>query len=135
MGTKQRWIELARRAALNSPDDCYRLGAVLVRGKTVIRSAWNQGMKTHPVQARLYPERDYKGLHAEMALLRGFRPYDVAGSDVYLARVLRNGFPAFSFPCRKCFERLFFYGIRRVYFSTGSSDSFGCAKVSKLGII
>lgn len=93
------------------------MGAVVVRGSNVIGRGYNQGWKTHPLQARLYPERPGKGLHAEIAALRGLRPYDVGKGTIYVVRLLSDEVWALAKPCVRCEEVLTEYNITRVFYS------------------
>ena len=110
-------MDIAAVTAKTSTQGSFRMGAVLVRGASIIRKATNQGEKTHPLKARQHPRRAYKGLHAEVAALRGLRAYDVAGADLYVARVLADGTPGLAKPCGPCMEFLSGLNISRVFFT------------------
>jgi tRNA(Arg) A34 adenosine deaminase TadA len=112
-------MKIAKTVAAGSTGGRFRLGAVLVRGKSVIRKATNQE-KTHPFKIRHHPDRAYKGLHAEVAALRGLRPYDVAGADLYVFRLKADGSSGLSKPCPVCMWFLTDMKIDRVYYSLNS---------------
>jgi len=123
----RRIIDLAARIASNSSDE-FPTGAILVRGRNIVSTGWNQGSKTHPRQFKMYPHRPGTGLHAEIHALQGLRPYDVAGGDLYICRVKATGAYGLSKPCDKCLEILKDYSIRRVFFSN-NSDGIGVYRV------
>jgi len=116
-----RFFEIATEQAESSTQGNFRMGALLVRGKNIIRRATNHRVKSHPLKAMMYPTRG-SGLHAEVALLRGFRPYDVAGSDVYVVRVLADGARALAKPCDPCANYMRDLGISRVFYSVNDSE-------------
>lgn len=115
----RKFIDLAARVASNSSDTEFQIGAVLIRGKNIISTGWNQGSKTHPMQYRMYPQRPGTGLHAEIHTLQGLRPYDVAGSDLYICRVRSSGDYGLSKPCDRCMVILRDYSVKRIFFSEG----------------
>ena len=117
-----KYFKTIKALATTSPN-LFRFGSVLVRGKNIISSSTNHDTKTHPLKAIMYPNRDYKGLHAEVALLRGYRRYDVEGSDVYILRLLRNGEVGMAKPCSKCEEYLRSMGIDRVFYTISETQT------------
>ena len=117
----RKFIQLAGRWAANSSDE-FPIGAVLVRGRNLVSTGWNQGCKTHPTQFRMYPQRPGTGLHAEVHALRALRPYDVAGTDLYVCRLKPTGSYGLAMPCSKCMGVLKDYSVRRVFFSHEKDD-------------
>lgn len=125
---RTRYLELAAREALSSNDKSFRVGSLLVRGSNIIRASKNQGLKTHPLKKLMYPERAYKGLHAEVSLLTGLRPYDVENADVYVVRLLKSDRWALAKPCHECESFLRGMNIRRVFYSIEDNE-YGCLKL------
>jgi len=117
---RSRIMDLAARAARQSSDE-FPTGAILIRGKNIVSTGWNQGSKTHPTQFKMYPNRPGTGLHAEIHTLQGLRPYDVQGADLYICRLKATGAYGLSKPCDECLAILKSYMIRRVFFSNGSN--------------
>lgn len=115
-----RYMRIAKKEALKSNDE-FRFGAVLVRGNNIISTGYNQGSKTHPIQANMYPDRINTGLHAEIHTLVGLRPYDSDNSDMFIYRIRDDGSPGSAFPCSQCLIKLKEYNIRRVFY-TKSND-------------
>ena len=98
----------------------YRLGAVVVkRGKTV-STGFNQMKKTHPLMNRLNPAFTM-GIHAEIHACLGLSRIDLMDSDIYVARIFKDGTPALAKPCAVCQKFLTSVGISEVYFTTGDS--------------
>jgi deoxycytidylate deaminase len=124
-----KFLKVAHEVALSSSDESFRVGAVLVRGGNILRTGVNQGTKTHPLKARMYPQKAYKGLHAEVHLLRGLRAYDVRGACVYVARTRSNGKAGLARPCEKCRQHLRSMGISKVVYST--ETGYGVEKLGK----
>ncbi len=119
-----KYMRIARKEAEKSNDE-FRFGSVVVAGKNIISRSFNQGSKTHPLQARMYPERVGTGLHAEVAALRGLRPYDVAGGEIYVYRLRDEGIPGKACPCSKCLEIIQSFNISRVFYSMDFDGQYG----------
>ena len=123
VGGKMRYFKAAHTEATKSTDS-FRVGATLVRGGEIISSGFNQGYKTHPLQAEMYPERDYKGVHAEVNAVSRLRPYDIGSGRLYVVRICLDGTYAISRPCGPCQDFLRGKGVKKVYF-IHDSDNFG----------
>lgn len=108
----------AKDQAVLSTDPLFRVGAVVSRGKNILGRGRNLGRKSHPIHAKMHPNRSWKGLHAEIAALRGLRPYDVQGSDLYVCRILVNGSFAMAKPCEQCQAFLKDFGLRKIWYTT-----------------
>lgn len=95
----------------------YRMGAVLVRGNTVVGAACNQ--TDHP-KLRRWRSRyltEYTGLHAEMAVLWGQEWRSLRGMTLYVVRVRADGTLAMAKPCLLCQEIIQAAGIKKVYYT------------------
>jgi len=125
---KLRYFEITEALALTSPNKSFRFGAILVRGNNIINKSTNQDEKTHPLKAEMYPNRSYKGLHAEIALFCGFRNYDVKFSDVYVTRLLANNVETLARPCSQCENYMKNMGISRVFYSIAENE-YGCLRL------
>lgn len=123
-----RYMRIAHKEALKSEDE-FRFGAVVVVGKNIVGKGFNQGSKTHPIQAEMYPNRVGTGLHAEIAALRGLRPYDVKNGEMFIYRLKDDGTVGAARPCDKCFEFIQDIGLVRVFFTSGNSNLY-----SELGV-
>ena len=93
-----RWVRKAILQAEQAPHEQWRVGAVLVRGGSVLSTGFNR-YRNDPAQVDL-PGVSY---HAEEAALR--KASDPRGATLYVARVTRSGVLGMSKPCAKC-ERL-----------------------------
>lgn len=95
-------VELARTSRCR-----YRHGAVVVYDGKVISQATNKKVGD--------PSKEWRRshIHAEVAAAAAARSR-VAGSTVYVARVLANGRPAHSRPCRKCLSYLRRAGVAKI---------------------
>lgn len=128
-----KYFELARKEAMNSTYDGFKLGCVLVYKGHVVSSGHNSN-KTSPMQKyynQKYRKFKYNGkpirhsMHAEIATLSSI-PYpidqqiDYSKAKIYLFRIapglrLSQGM---SRPCAGCMAALRDKGIRDVYYST-----------------
>ncbi len=115
--TRDAVFSQARDQAVLSTDPIFRVGAIIARKGNILARARNLGRKSHPVQAQMYPDRAHKGLHAEVAVLRGLRSYDVQGYDLFVCRILIDGSYALAKPCDKCQEYLKKFDLRKIYYT------------------
>lgn len=105
---REKYLLMAlRRSAQNVGKFQHTLGAVLVRGGSVL--AWGTN--------------DYNtGIHAEVdAILRC--QADVKGADLYVARHRKVSAYGMAKPCPKCEALIRKVGIRRVYFTTNDANN------------
>ena len=93
----------------------YPMGAVITKGSRVLSFGTNK-VKTHPKQRN--PHTGNRGfIHAEFdALLRA--PYiHYSNSQIYVARLLKDGTVGKARPCKSCTELLLSHGIYIVIYS------------------
>lgn len=91
----------------------FRVGAVVVR-KHCIMAAGVNSYKSKAILRSIY---EYPALHAEAAAIIRCGLDACAGSDLYVARVLRDNSLANSRPCTCCQQLIKEAGIRRVFYS------------------
>lgn len=106
---------LAVQAAQNSTSK-FRVGACIVRNNS-IALGWNQMNTFHPRALVLWKGVKIQlGLHAELhAMIRARFP--LAGSRIYVARILANGKVAMAKPCEFCLEMLSSEGIADINYT------------------
>lgn len=93
--THKRWINTAHKLALKSDHPQFKLGAVIVKGGSLISSAANMNRFQQ---------------HAEF---RSISPYqDYTGAKLY---VVRKDYRS-SFPCLMCLTSILNAGIKDIYF-------------------
>ncbi len=122
-----RWLRTACKVAaknwLSDPDKTFALGAILVRGGSVISTGTNK-RKTDPIVQRLSHEiRELKPYrrctHAELDCICRIPEEQTRGAVLYVARVTKNMVAANAEPCPICKHQLFIAGIRKVHFTVG----------------
>lgn len=110
-------VRLATNMAKKSVSK-FRLGAVLARKNRVISTGFNAMHKTHTIMQKYNVDKSWApGLHAEVHACIGVPAADLFGSDLYVARILKNGEVAMAKPCVICQKFLNDVGIRRVYYT------------------
>ena len=113
----KRYIELAKRVAEQSNYGKFRHGAVLVKGSSV-RSVSCNKHRHCSFGARFRKEGDGEAtLHAELGAILGMDRSTTHGSDVYVARINREGEARISKPCPMCEAAMRHVGGRRVYYT------------------
>lgn len=120
MNTKH--MQLAANMALKSVSK-FRVGAVVARRHRVISTGFNDMGKSHPIVQEHAGHNDFVcGMHAEIHACLGVSAKDLYKSDLYVARILRNGEKALAKPCEICHSYLTSVGIRRVWYTNTSSE-------------
>jgi tRNA(Arg) A34 adenosine deaminase TadA len=114
LGRIMKFMRLAAKIAESSTSR-FRVGAVLVRGGSVISVAPND------MSTKSKASSDYFGVprckHAEMRILRRFVPsMSLAGCKMYICRVNNDGRWMSSMPCRMCQIELYKRGVSKVYY-------------------
>ena len=108
-------MSIAKRVSLNSLIK-FRVGAVLVKGNTILSVAYNI-KKTHPK----FGSGNYQTLHAEgYALCKALRiNKNINGATIYIYRDNGN----LAKPCPCCQKLLNTFNIKAIY-SDGTTDDF-----------
>ena len=112
----ESYFRLARNTAFKSPSR-FRLGAVLVRKRKPISTGFNIMNRTHTLMDRYNVSNKPIGIHAEIHACLGIPFSDLAGTEIYIYRVLKNGNQALSKPCLTCQRFLRTVGIVRAFYS------------------
>ena len=113
----KRYIEFAKRVAEQSNYGKFRHGAVLVKGSSV-RSVSCNKHRHCSFGARFRKEGDGEAtLHAELGAILGIERSTTQGSDVYVARINKEGKARISKPCPMCEAAMRHVGVRRVYYT------------------
>lgn len=110
-GSDIRWLRLAILQAEQAPHAQWRVGAVLVKGGSVLSSGFNR-YRNDPSLVNLH-EVSY---HAEEAAIR--RAGDPYGATLYVARIKRGGDLGMAKPCQKCQQIIIGNGVHTVVWST-----------------
>lgn len=108
-----RWIQRAIGVAYTSDHPRQQLGALAVRGGTMITYAVNR-FRNHP---RVVPDWYECSVHAERGLVE---QANLAGAIVYVARV-SPARVSIAKPCRACMRSLTEAGVRRIVWTENAS--------------
>lgn len=104
-------MRLAIKQATLATHEKWRVGAVLVRGGSLISTGFNR-YRNHP----MYVGADGVSYHAEEVAL--MRAGDPRGSTIYVARITKSGLLGMAKPCEACQQLLLDNGVRSVVFTT-----------------
>lgn len=116
-GKIYRYMELAKRVAMQSAFPDYRHGAVLVKGGSVRNTAHNKDnfcsfgkrfQKTHGGRTTV---------HAELGVILGLDRSITSGATIYVARVGKLEDYRMSKPCSMCHAAMKHVGIKRVVYT------------------
>lgn len=91
----------------------HKLGAVLVKGGSVINVGFNQS-STHRFARKF--GRHYTR-HAELNCILGIPRCKSTGATVYVVRIKKDGSYGMAKPCQCCEDMLKFVGVKKVYWS------------------
>lgn len=113
----QDWsfIRLAAKSAYTSNHHRFRLGAVVVKSRSVL----SQGVNTVKKNTHTPPHRE--SIHAEVMALRNVK--NVKGSTVYVARLDSSSNLALAKPCEYCIEHMIANGVHQVVFSIDKNQA------------
>jgi deoxycytidylate deaminase len=116
-------ISNALRVASESTHSKWKLGAILVRGSTILTSS--------PNKVRHVPTLD-RGMnstfHAEEAALRRLRSHHMQPDTIVVARVSRQGVARLARPSEHCWRLIVASGITTILY-TLDDEGFGYEKV------
>ena len=114
----QRYFELARNMAHNSPYGKIRHGALLAKGGSILNASFNkENFSSFGARFRTH-DRGHATVHAEIGAILGMSRSSTTGSDVYVCRINKDGEFRYSKPCSMCHEAMKHVGIKRVYYTT-----------------
>lgn len=107
---KLKHFSLAKKLSKQSTHPKHQLGAVIIKGNTVLSIGFNK-YKTSPRS-----NHPWAFIHAENSCLNSLDKSAV-GADIYVYRETKSGMLANSKPCKYCYQMLKRAGIRRVYYT------------------
>lgn len=117
---KQRYLKMAQDIASSSNYGKLRHGAVLVKGGSVINSAFNKD-KFSAFGARFRSDDCGPATHhAELSCVHGLDRSKTSGANIFVVRINRAGELRLSKPCPMCHDILKFAGVKKVYYSTNN---------------
>tara|TARA_R100000008_G_C3587523_1_gene173703 strand:+ start:8784 stop:9242 length:459 start_codon:yes stop_codon:yes gene_type:complete len=114
----QRYFELSRNIAYNSPYGKIRHGAILVKGGSILNASFNKDNFTSFGARFRHVNRGHATVHAELGCILGMPRSSTTGADIYVCRINRDGEFRYSKPCAMCHEAMKHVGIKRVYYTT-----------------
>ena len=107
-------MNVAYKIALGSTFERHKLGAVIIKGGSVISTGYNSIRHTREIGKST--------LHAEEAaiikLLKSRRQHLLVGAELYVCRTRPNGTCGLSRPCARCMSLIKAVGIKRVFYTT-----------------
>lgn len=119
---RERHCKLAVNMAYKSTSR-FRLGAVLAKKNRVLSTGFNDMRRTHPKMEKFNTNKTFTlGLHAEIHSCLGVPMADLEGSDLYVARILKDNTLAMAKPCAVCTKFILDVGINQVYFSFNNKN-------------
>ena len=113
---------MAKRIASQSQHDCFKHGAVLVKGGSIINTSCNKAQYNRfGNRFRNVRVCGHATHHAELGCILGLDKDLTSGTTIYIVRVNRGGDFKMSKPCTMCEEVLKFCGVKKVVYTTGKS--------------
>ena len=121
-GRHRRYIEASARAAEDSEFPNYRHSAVLVRGGSILSTAFNKS--NHINWANKFRSKDcgHATHHAEVGTILGMAREKTTGATLYVARIGKSGELKMSKPCEMCQQVLAHVGVKKVYYSIDNNN-------------
>lgn len=120
---ENRFFDVAKSVAKTSDFHKGRVGCCVVYKKVILSVASNTE-KTHPLQRKYNRFRNFDvdgspaRMHSEIRALIPIINEHISWKDVelYVYRVLKNGYPAISKPCPTCMKLINDLGIRTIFY-------------------
>lgn len=109
------FLRLAAKQALSSNHHRFRLGAVVVKSRSVL----SQGVNIPKKSPDTPPHRE--SIHAEVTALKGVK--NPNGATIYVARLNSNDKMALAKPCEYCINHMMHNGIEQVIFSLSETEA------------
>lgn len=109
------FLRLAAKHASTSNHHRFRLGAVVVKSRSVL----SHGVNIPKKSPQTPPQRE--SIHAEVTALKGVK--NPVGSTVYVSRLDSSGALALAKPCEYCIEHMIANGITQVVFSVSENEA------------
>ena len=127
-GRHKRFMESSARTASCSEFPNYRHGAILVRGGSILNTAYNKS--NHINWANKFRNKDcgHATHHAEVGAILGMAREKTTGATMYVARIGKTGELKMSKPCEMCQQVLAHVGVKKVYYSI-DDENIGCIKL------
>jgi deoxycytidylate deaminase len=113
----QDWsfLRLAAKQASNSNHHRFKLGAVVVKSRSVLSQGVNIAKKSPDTP----PQRE--SIHAEVSALKGAK--NPSGSTMYVARLNSDYGLALAKPCEYCIQHMLNNGVEQVVFSINENEA------------
>lgn len=129
------YFKCAREISMLSTFPRIRIGCVVVKGKSIISSGFNEE-RTHPIQLRYNKYRkerrkhDTSYIHAEMSAILSSPVHDLSNCEIYVYRESTDGCLLMARPCEACMKLIKERGVRVIHYST--PDGFATEKFERI---
>jgi tRNA(Arg) A34 adenosine deaminase TadA len=118
----RRYLSVAQNVASYSDYGKIRHGAVLVKGGSILNTAFNKD-KFSSFGERFRAQGVGPATHhAELSCVTGLNKSKTSGASIFVVRLNRTGELRLSKPCPMCHDVLKFTGVKKVYYSTNDGS-------------
>jgi len=117
-----KFMMLAKQESLKSTYKKAQIGAVIVKGGSVLAKSYNE--IRHCKIGKRFSTWD-NSVHAERNACRKVNKEKLKGATIFVYRETKDGKPTLALPCEDCYRMIESLGIKRVYFSTNEFPFFG----------
>jgi len=118
----RRYLKVAQDMAAHSNYGKIKHGAVLFKGGSIIRTAFNKDKFSAFGDRFRQQGCGHATHHAELGCVLGICKAKTSGASIFVVRVNRQGELRLSKPCPMCHEVLKFTGVKKVYYSTNDGS-------------
>ncbi len=122
-GKVRRYMDLAKRVAIQSDFPDYRHGAVLVKGGSVRNTAHNKDNFCSFGKRFQKLHGGRTTVHAELGVILGLDRSITNGATIYVARIGKLQDYRMSKPCSMCHAAMKHVGIKRVVYTINSQTA------------
>lgn len=110
----------AEYAKHNDVEGLPKMAAVIAKRKKILAVGYNKH-KTHPMMLKYTDNELRVSIHAEVDALvnalKNYSPEELVGSEIYIARLLKNGKTGIAKPCEICQKALEDHGITSIHWT------------------
>lgn len=124
---QSKLLSLAANVAQQSDHKTHRIGAVLVKGGSVINTSCNKvqwnSFASRFAHLRNNCQPEHASVHAEIGTVLGISRNKTRGADIYVVRVRKiNEKYGLAKPCKMCQGLLTEVGIKRIFYTINENE-------------
>jgi len=119
-----KYLHLLQRLSEKSDGEAYRIGAILVKGGSVINAGFNHSGTNRMIENHRHLRPNNNTIHAEIHAILGTPKHIAEHCSMYVARFTPGGRIGNSKPCTLCQAILKEMGVKRVMYTIAGKNTY-----------